>query len=443
MGIWPVFGGHPGNLMQGESLQGVGCRLRSKGIAMKGASPNRTVILAAGTLAAMGTSCIYMWSIFNKPLMAAYGFTASEVSMAYSLFLLATCFSSMLAGWLQRHVQPRFIVLCSGILFGLGWFLSGYASNLVMLYVFFGGMAGAGNGLLYNSIVAVVMKWFPDKRGFANGVCIGAIGLGPVFFAPLGNFLIESFSVQMAFHIVGVIWLVIYLAVSWLLLVPPQGWTPVGQAEKAEEANSGDALRERNLTSRQMFRQPLYYVLFLVMMVACTSGLMVTSHASNIGQEVAGLTASEGAVVVAALAVGSCLGRFGFGAVSDRIGRYKALAISLAANAVLMLFCIHAATTFVTYLLAVAAVGACFGGTMTIVSAIVGDAFGSVNFGQNYSFVYPGYTVASFVGPMAAATAFEAVGSYSPAFVIAGALALVGVVLVLACSRLERRLPSA
>ena len=403
---------------------------------MRGTVANRNVILAAGTLAAMGTSCIYMWSIFNKPLMATYGFTASETSMAYSLFLLATCFSSMLAGWLQQRIQPRFIVLVSGILFGAGWFLSGFASNLAMLYVFFGGMAGAGNGLLYNSIVAVVMKWFPDKRGFANGVCIGAIGLGPVFFAPLGNFLIESFSVQTAFQIVGIIWIAIYLTVSWLLRVPPSGWAPGTDVAKADELGAGSTSPERNFTLGEMFRQPLYYVLFLVMMVACTSGLMITAHASNIGQELAGLTASEGAVVVAVLAVGSCLGRFGFGAVSDRIGRYPALAISLAANAVVMLFCIDAATSFATFLMAVAAVGACFGGTMSIVPAIVGDAFGSANFGQNYSFVYPGYTVASFVGPMAAASAFEAMGSYSSAFIIAGGLALVGLALVFICSKL-------
>lgn len=140
----------------------------AKGTAMMGIQPQRNVILAAGTLAAMGTSCIYMWSIFNKPLMATYGFSASEVSMAYSLFLLTTCFSSMLAGWLQQRIQPRYIVVCSGVLFGMGWFLSGFASNLAMLYLFFGGFAGAGNGLLYNTIVAVVMKWFPDKRGFAR-----------------------------------------------------------------------------------------------------------------------------------------------------------------------------------------------------------------------------------------------------------------------------------
>ena len=269
----------------------------ARGIAMRETQPQRNVILAAGTLAAMGTSCIYMWSIFNKPLMATYGFSASEVSMAYSLFLLTTCFSSMLAGWLQQRIQPRYIVVCSGVLFGMGWFLSGFASNLVMLYLFFGGFAGAGNGLLYNTIVAVVMKWFPDKRGFANGICIGAIGLGPVFFAPLGNFLIESFSVQMAFHIVGVIWLVIYLTVSWLLLVPPAGWQPGTITENREEQTEEKPCQELNLSATQMFRQPLYYVLFLVMMVASTSGLMITAHASNIGQELAGLTASEGAVM--------------------------------------------------------------------------------------------------------------------------------------------------
>ena len=192
----------------------------------------REAILAAGAFTALGTGAIYMWSIFNKPLMEEFGFTTSEVSMIYSLFLLASCFSSMLAGWLQRHTQPRFIVLGAGVLFGLGWFCSGFADNLPMLYLFYSGFAGAGNGMLYNTIVAVVTKWFPDKRGLANGVCIGAIGLGPMIFAPAGNWLIETFDVSTAFHIVGAVWLVVYLVFSWLLYVPPAGWTPKGWSEK-------------------------------------------------------------------------------------------------------------------------------------------------------------------------------------------------------------------
>lgn len=439
----------------------------------------REAILAAGAFTALGTGAIYMWSIFNKPLMEEFGFTTSEVSMIYSLFLLASCFSSMLAGWLQRHTQPRFIVLGAGVLFGLGWFCSGFADNLPMLYLFYSGFAGAGNGMLYNTIVAVVTKWFPDKRGLANGVCIGAIGLGPMIFAPAGNWLIETFDVSTAFHIVGAVWLVVYLVFSWLLYVPPAGWTPKGWTEKEAKADDDVSVsaaanatasgavrtqddnvglgvdhqkrttkeiaklsghREVSFSSTQMVEQPLFYVLFAALMVSSTSGLMVTGHASDIGQELAHLTASEGAIMVSVMAFGSFLGRFGFGFLSDAIGRYNALIISLVINAVVMVLLLGHATTFITFLLAVSVVGACFGGTMSIVPAIVGDAFGSANFGQNYSFVYPGYTVASFIGPMVAASTVETLGTYVPAFTVAGAISVIGIVLVFVAKMLAYKL---
>lgn len=428
----------------------------------------REAILAAGAFTALGTGAIYMWSIFNKPLMEEFGFTTSEVSMIYSLFLLASCFSSMLAGWLQRHTQPRFIVLGAGVLFGIGWFCSGFADNLPMLYLFYSGFAGAGNGLLYNTIVAVVIKWFPDKRGLANGVCIGAIGLGPMIFAPAGNWLIETFDVSMAFHIVGAVWLVVYLVFSWLLYVPPVGWKPKGWSEDDQDvsvsatanatANGAgvdinaphkhttkeieklSSNRDIAFCSTQMVKQPLFYILFVVLMLSSTSGLMVTGHASNIGQELAHLTASEGAIMVSVMAFGSFLGRFGFGFLSDHIGRYNALILSLVINAIVMVLLLGQATSFISFLLAISVVGACFGGTMSIVPAIVGDAFGSANFGQNYSFVYPGYTVASFVGPMVAASTVEALGTYVPAFTVAGAISVIGIVLVFVAKMLAYKL---
>lgn len=403
-------------------------------------TPPREIILIAGAFTALGTGAIYMWSIFNKPLMTTFGFTASEVSMVYSLFLLATCFSSMLAGWLQRHTQPRFIVLGAGVLFGLGWFCSGFADSLPLLYLFYSGFAGAGNGLLYNTIVAVVMKWFPDKRGLANGVCIGAIGVGPAVFAPAGNLLIETFDVQTAFHIVGIVWLVVYLVFSWVLYVPPSGWAPKGVAKGGDEAGEKSVVREVNFTSMQMFKQPLFYLLFAIFMVSSISGLMITGHASNIGQELAHLSASEGAIMVSVLALGSFLGRLIFGFISDIIGRYNTLVIALAINAIVMLLFLGQATTFVTFLLAVSLVGACFGATMTVLPAIVGDAFGSGNFGQNYSFVYPGYTVASFVGPMLAASAVETMGTYAPSFIVAGVFSLAGIALVLFAKAMAYRL---
>lgn len=408
-------------------------------------TPSRPIVLAAGAFTAMGTGAIYMWSIFNKPLMAQFGYSASEVSLVYSLFMLASLVGSIVAGWLQNRLPSRFIVLGGGILFGAGWFGSGSADSIALLYLFFSGCAGLGNGVLYNTIVAVVTKWFPDRRGFANGVCIGAIGISSIIFAPLGNFLIEAFDVQSAFRIVGIIWIVVYLVFSWLLITPPAGWAPGAQAKPASQAESDAAAattapRQRNYSAGQMVRTPLFYCLFLAFMVSATSGLMVTGHASNIGQELAGLTAGEGAIMVSVLAVGSTAGRFGFGAASDYLGRFNTLAIALALNAVVMFLLMPQATSFGLFLAAVTIVGACFGGTVTLMPAIVGDSYGSANFGQNYSFVYAGYTIASFIGPLAAAFAIETAGTYLPGFTVAGALSLVGIALIFACKRFDKQL---
>ena len=414
-------------------------------------TPSRYVVLVAGAFTAMGTGAIYMWSIFNKPLMAEFGYSVSEVSLVYSLFLLASLAGSIIAGWLQNRVSSRYIVLGSGVLFGLGWVGAGLADNLALLYLFYGGLAGLGNGFLYNTIVAVVTKWFPDRRGFANGVCIGAIGMSSVIFAPLGNFLIEAFDAQAAFRIVGIAWIIIYLTFSWLLHTPPEGWTPDKQRTNTGKAPQDDDGTGRDMppeppavqvdyTAGEMLRTPLFYCLFLSLMVSVTSGLMITGHASNIGQELASLSAGEGAIMVSVLALGSTAGRFGFGFVSDYLGRYNTLGIALAINAVVMFLVMPNATSFVPFLISVSIVGACFGGAMSLVPAMVGDAYGSKHFGQNYSFVYAGYTTAAFIGPIAAATAIETAGTYLPAFAIAGALSLVGIALVFACKHFDKKL---
>lgn len=401
-----------------------------------GIQSNRAFILAVGSACAMGCGAVYIWSIFNKPLMALHGFTTSEVTLAYSLFLIATCLSSMVAGWLQRRFPARFIVLAAGSLFGLGWLLTGFADSVPLLYLFFGGFAGLGNGLMYNTIVSVVTRWYPDKKGFANGVCIGAIGLAPAVFAPIGNVLIELFDVSMAFHLVGVFWLVIYGTLSWFLRLPPSA-APSEDAKAATVSIDEDV---PSLTTKQMLRQPLYYVVFLLFAASSMSGYLITGHASNIGQDMAGLTASEGAIMVAVMAVGSFCGRFGFGALSDKVGRYGALGAALVLNTVNMLFFIGQAHTFVTFLAAVTLAGACFGASMSIVPTMVADSFGPAHFGQNYSLIFPGCTLAGLIGPTFASASFEAQGSFYFAFMASGVVSLAGIVLAVVGALLARRL---
>ena len=405
--------------------------------------PSRYLILAAAAFGAMGTGLIYIWSIFNKPLMAQFNYTTSEVSMVYSLFLLASFCGSFLAGWMQNHVRSRYIVLLGGMLLGFGWFSTGYANSLPLLYLSFSACAGLGNGFLYNTIVSVVTKWFPDQRGLANGICIGAIGMSSFIFAPLGNSLISFFDVQSAFRIVGVTWIVIYLVFSWLLQAPPEGWQPPVKGASSDSENAeepGPVYQKRNLTVWQMLRTPLFYFLLIAFTLANSSGMMISSNASNIAQDFANLSASDGAVAIMAVAVGSTAGRFLFGTLSDRLGRFNVLFIVMTLNAANLLLIMPQATNLMLFLVGVALIGACFGGSMTVVPALTADLFGSEHFGQNYSLVYAGCTLASFIGPPSASIAFDTMGTYLPAFIIAGVLSIVGLALFMICKRLDAKM---
>ena len=395
----------------------------------------RGLVLAAAAITGSFSGAIYMWSIFNKPLISAYGWTPSEVSLAYSLFLLMECLTGFVAGKLQQRVKPRYLVLVSGITFALGWFLAGSATTIPMLYLAFGVIAGGSDGFFYNTTIATALKWFPDKRGFANGICVGGMGLAPLIFAPLGNALIEAFDVTMAFRICGLVFLAAFLIFSWFLDAPEPGWKPAGW--KPTEAQA--ALRNNNVGTGRMLRSPLFWILWLIYAATATSGLMLIGHASNIGQQLAQLTAAQGALMVGILAVANFSGRFGFGWLSDRIGRYNTLLIILGITVLDMLLFFGHASDFVTFMIVLCIVGLGFGGLMVIMPALCADLFGPQNLGMNYAALFSGYTVASFVGPLVAAGVFESSGAYDAAFIVAGALSVVGILLVLVARKMPTR----
>lgn len=184
-------------------------------------------------------------------------------------------------------------------------------------------------------------------------------------------------------------------------------------------------------------------MLWAAFVMAATSGLMMTGHAATIGQQLAGLSSSDAAVTVGVLAVASFTGRLGLGALSDKFGRFTMLGMSLAVTCVVMLVFFSSAHTFVSFSVVLFLVGVCFGGVMTVMPSICGDAFGLKNFAFNYAVLFSGYTVASFVGPSLAATVVTATGSYDLAFTVAGVLAAIGLAFLMVAVVLSKRMKTA
>lgn len=394
---------------------------------------DRKAVLFAAAIVGASSGSAQMWSIFNIPLREAHGWTSSEVSLAYSLFMLAVCLSGFLAGFLQERARTRVLVMASGGVFALGWYLAGFADSVPMLYFTYSLLGGLGCGVIYNTTLAVATKWFPDKRGFANGILLGVMGLAPLAFSLFGNAVIQGTDVGFAFRATGIVVFAMVFACAWMIDVPSQ------EDAIPEEARVGDALSpELMIGTHDVVREPLFWAMWAALVLAATSGVMLYGHAANIGQEYAGLSASEGASLVGIMALASFAGRIVSGALSDKVGRIPLLLFILACTAFGMAVLFPASSDFPSYALAICVVGACYGGVMTILPSLCGDYFGAAHFGHNYARLYTAYTVAAFVGPLLAAAVHDATGGYELAFAIAASLAACAFAPVLVMRRITK-----
>src|SRR5438552_12548833 len=84
----------------------------------------------------------------------------------------------------MNRTGPRTVALTAAAFYGLGVFLASFSANkLWWLYLSYGFIGGIGLGLGYIVPVAVLVKWFPDRRGLITGVAVGGFGAGALVTA--------------------------------------------------------------------------------------------------------------------------------------------------------------------------------------------------------------------------------------------------------------------
>src|SRR3979490_2644349 len=159
-------------------------------------TPNRSIIALAGVLMQVALGAVYAWSVFRIPLSQTYGWTVSQVTVAFELAILVLGFRAFAGGLCMRRTGPRRVAIAAAVLYGLGTALAGTSHSLTALYLTYGVIGGAGLGLGYIVPVATLVKWFPDKRGMITGIAVAGFGAGALITAPIAERLIASVGVS-------------------------------------------------------------------------------------------------------------------------------------------------------------------------------------------------------------------------------------------------------
>ncbi len=65
---------------------------------MKTDTPNRSILAVAGVLMQMALGAVYAWSVFRIPLNRTYGWSVSQVTVAFELAILVLGFAAFAGG---------------------------------------------------------------------------------------------------------------------------------------------------------------------------------------------------------------------------------------------------------------------------------------------------------------------------------------------------------
>lgn len=323
--------------------------------------------------------------------------------------------------------------------FAAGWFLTGFASSIPQLYLFYGVMAGAGAGTIYPACLPTALKWFPDKSGSISGLVQAGASCGPFIMSPIAQWLISTYGAQMACRILAVIFLIGVGAVAWMIVPCPEGWIPEGWKPTATQAKE---LHAKNYNIPEMVKTPVFWVMLIMFIFANAAGTMMVSATSPIAQNQIGQSAMTAAMCVSIMTLANMCGRISFGFIYDRLKGWNSLILVLVLNGLSMCM-LTVAKSLPYFIVCICLVGFSFGGLLVVFAPIVKTVFGSMFYNRNYGLIFIGYGIGAFVGPKISASFYDSTGSYVAGYIGSAILAAAAVLLVFAAKKLTASMQAA
>jgi MFS transporter, OFA family, oxalate/formate antiporter len=389
-------------------------------------------LVIAAVLVQLALGAVYAWSVFNKPFQTEFGWSKAEAVLPFE-FAIGTIFiGSLIGGRIQDRRGPRPVALGGGVLYAIGVILASLVSSsdqLWLLVLTYGVMGGIGLGAAYITPIAMLAKWFPDRRGLITGIAVAGFGFGAVITAPAAKALLGGTDRKPSVFLpLGIAYLVAVLLGASFFRNPPEGY----QVPGFTPASTGRAVAGTRVYGLgEALRTPQWYLLTAILTLNVTCGIGFISQASDAAQAVAGVTAATAATMVGVLGLFNGGGRIFWAWLSDRIGRMAAFMGMLGLQAVCFFVLPHA-RPFVLFSILAALVYLAYGGGFGTMPATAADYFGTPNAGAIYGAMIVAWSIGGVVGPLVTALLYEASGkSYTLPFTVLAIVALVSVALPL------------
>lgn len=386
------------------------------------------------------------FGVFIDPLVAQFGWKRGDISFAYSLAFLIGLPAVVLMGWAGDRYGARQLMVIASLLIGVGTVLLGTVTELWHFYLFYSLFVGSLGHAAFSVLLPVIMtRWFTRHMGIALGLYWASQGLGPVIFAPLFRWQIETHGWQHAFTTIGVVVGVILVLFSLFIYNSPKakGLKPYGAEEvkdAPEQPHGTTAARPAPVSVRGVLRDRLIWQLMGIHHVGCVAHSVILAHVVSMAT-FNGIPGVQAASVLATIAGVSVVSRFVFSVLAERLGGRTVLTISLLGQALPVIILFFATEAWMFYAFAVI-FGLCYGGEMVGFPIINKQLFGAnAPLSSIYSFEMLGASTGMALGGWLGGALFDVFGNYNGSLMASLCIGLIGLPLALALPR-HRKLPA-
>ena len=385
-------------------------------------SKNRYLILTMGMIIQFCAGIIYLWSVFREPTATHLNWAESAASLTSSVMLAMFVLGIISGGRLQDKIGPMAASLIGSAMIGAGMMCTALVTAEApwLVYVTYGIIGGLGVGTVYTSTIAAVQKWFPDRRGFASGMIVGAFGLSLVVFAPLAKSLLAKMGAPTTFLIFGIGFFVVCGLCSFAIQNPPEGYLPKGYVPTIALG------AKRQYSPGEIIKTKQFYLLLCGLLFTLPAYFILNPIFLSLGSA-RGLSDELAVLGVALTGISSALGRLIVSWASDKIGRKAAMAS--VAGLILIASLVMIVAESVLFLVCIMFISFGFGGAASAYSVMTAESFGTKYGGMNFGLVMVGFGISALVFPIISNT-LTASGNYSTSFILSAATCVVAVVLV-------------
>ena len=397
---------------------------------------NRWFIALAAIGLHISIGSVYAWSVLTRPIMADMGFTLSQTTWTFSLAILMLGLSAGFLGSFAEKIGPKKSGLLAMLFWVTGLLGTAYAlsiHNLTLLYLFYGIIGGIGLGIGYITPVSTLVKYFPNRPGFATGLAIMGFGFASLIAGPLMQYLVAQVGLVDTFIILGVIYLVI-MGASSLYLKAPQQKHPT----RTSKDRSTMYVHTHGMLANDAMKTWQFGALWWVFFINITCGIGLLSLASPMAQEAIGLTPTAAASLVGIIGIFNGGGRIAWSTISDYLGRAQTYILFFIIE-IVAFYLLAQTNSALTFQILILLIITCYGGGFACMPAYLADLYGIRQLSTIHGRILTAWGLAGIVGPMLVSYFHEAGYGYTTALECFAALFVINTIIAIALKLYGKR----